>query len=123
MEILESGEDYLERILMIKEEKGNVHSIDIAHGLNFSKPSVSIAMKKLKENGYITMEDNGLINLTTKGYEIARAIYERHRILTSLLINLGVSKETAKIDACKIEHDLSQETFDKIKEHYYQNIK
>ncbi len=121
MNIYESAEDYLEAILMIQDRKGVVHSIDIAEELNFSKASVSIAMKKFRENGYISMEKNGEITLLEPGREIAERIYERHRILTSLFEKLGVSKEIAAKDACKVEHDLSPETFDALKK-YEQSI-
>ena len=112
MKILQSGEDYLEAILQIKKEKGQVRSIDIAHELNFSKASVSIAMKKLRENNFITVDSNGLIELTESGYTIANRIYERHELLISILIKLGVSPTQAKIDACKIEHNISEESFE-----------
>ena len=111
MNIYESGEDYLEQILMLLEQKGHARSIDIAVGLNVSKPSVSVAMKKLKENGYIKMSTDNLISLTDKGYAIARKIYDRHQALTKYLIQIGVPEEIAKEDACKIEHDLSEESF------------
>ena len=111
MNIHESAEDYLERILMLLEQKGYVRSVDIAAGLNVSKPSVSVAMKKLRENGYITMSSDSMISLTDKGYAIARKIYDRHRVLTRYLIQLGVPEEIAREDACKIEHDLSDESF------------
>jgi Mn-dependent DtxR family transcriptional regulator len=111
MNIYESGEDYLEQILMLLEQKGHARSIDIAAGLNVSKPSVSVAMKKLKENGYIKMSTDNLISLTDKGYAIARKIYDRHQALTKYLIQLGVSETVAREDACKIEHDLSEESF------------
>ena len=117
MHIYESSEDYLEAILMLQEKNGQVRSIDIANELNFSKPSVSIAMKKLRENGFVEMDGNSLITLTPAGMEIASRIYERHRILTDLLIRLGVSESTARADACRIEHDLSDETWQKIKDH------
>ena len=114
MNIYESAEDYLERILMLLEQKGYVRSVDIASGLNVSKPSVSVAMKKLRENGYINMGDDSLISLTDKGYAIARKIYDRHQKLTRYLVQLGVPEETAKEDACRMEHDISQETFEAI---------
>lgn len=116
MKLFESGEDYLERILVLKERNGSVRSIDIAIDMGFSKPSVSIAMKKLRENGFITIDDNGLISLTKEGNDVATRIYERHLVLTQLFISLGVDEEIAKKDACKIEHDLSEETFVAIKE-------
>ena len=117
MNIYESGEDYLETILMLKERNGNVRSIDIAHEMNFKKPSVSYAMKQFRENGYIFVDEDGFIHLTESGEQIAKRVYERHRVLTQLLLYLGVSKENAKKDACKIEHDLSEETFDCIKDY------
>ena len=115
LNIHESSEDYLEAILMIREEKGNVHSIDIANLKGFSKASVSIAMKKLRENGYISVEPSGHITLLEPGREIAERIYERHKVLTTLFEHLGVSHETAVKDACKVEHDLSPETFQALK--------
>ena len=115
MTIHESAEDYLEQILMIMERKGYVRSIDIAAGLNVTKPSVSVAMRKLRESGYINMGSNNLISLTDKGYTIARKIYDRHRTLTKYLIQLGVPDEIARADACKIEHDLSDESFEAIR--------
>ncbi len=116
MQLFESSEDYLERILVLELKNGSVRSIDIAESMNFSKASVSVAMKKLKENDYIVVEANGHIHLTEKGKEVANKIYERHLYLTKGLVMLGVSENQAKIDACKIEHDLSEETFSKIKE-------
>jgi len=114
MTIHESAEDYLEQILMLLEAKGHARSIDIAIGLNVSKPSVSVAMKKLRENGYITMGKDGFISLTDKGYAIARRIYDRHKKLTRFLVQLGVDENTARTDACKIEHDLSDESYQAI---------
>ena len=111
MNIYESAEDYLEQILMLLEKKGHARSVDIAMGLSVSKPSVSVAMKKLRENGYITMSTDNMISLTDKGYAIARKIYDRHQALTKYLIQIGVPEETAREDACKIEHDLSDESF------------
>ena len=116
MNIHESAEDYLEAILKIKEQKGNVRSIDIASELGFSKPSVSIAMKRLRENGYITMDDNNMISLTDSGRRIATRIYTRERELTLFLENLGVDSDTAQKDACKMEPDISEATFLKIVE-------
>ena len=111
MEIHESAEDYLEQILMLLEQKGYARSTDIAIGLNVTKPSVSVAMKKLRENGYISMGTDGLISLTDKGYAIARRIYDRHKSLTRYLVQLGVPETIAREDACKIEHDLSEESY------------
>lgn len=113
-EIYESGEDYLETILMISKEKDSVRAIDIAHHLNFSKPSVSRALVKLKEQGHIEIEKN-LITLTPSGLDIATKIYERHLVFTDFLKHIGVSEEAAKNDACKLEHAISSETFEKLK--------
>mgnify|MGYP002865917542 CR=1 FL=1 len=114
MEIHQSAEDYLEAILMIKERKGYVRSIDVANQLGVSKPSVSYATKRLRENGYIAFNEDGMISLTDAGMEIADKIYTRHKVLTSLFKYLGVKDEIASEDACKIEHDISVETFDAI---------
>lgn len=115
MAIHESGEDYLEAILMIKKRSGNVRSIDVARELSFSKPSVSVAMKNLKTSNYITVDENGFINLTEAGQEIAEKIYERHTFLTNWLTSLGVDPEVAAEDACKMEHAISSESFSAIK--------
>lgn len=112
MNIYESAEDYLEMILMLQEEKGFARSVDIAASLGVTKPSVSFAMKKLRENGYITMGEDNYISLTEKGRAIALRVYERHKALTAFLMGLGVGAETAREDACKIEHDISEETFE-----------
>ncbi|MBE6830803.1 metal-dependent transcriptional regulator [Clostridium sp. KNHs216] len=117
MEIRESAEDYLETMLMLKEDHGYIRSVDIAEKLGVKKPSVSVATKRLRENGYITMDKESLITLTESGMEIASRIYERHRLLTDLLMNLGVDAETARKDACKIEHDLSAASFEAIRRH------
>ena len=117
MNIYESAENYLEAILSLHERNGLVRSIDIANELHFSKPSVSVAMKKLRESGYIEMDKEGFISLLPAGEEIAARIYERHKLLTQFLIQLGVSEEVAAADACKIEHDLSDESFEKITAH------
>ena len=111
----ESLEDYLETILMLYKSTGQVRSIDIANEMNFTKPSVSIAMKNLREKGYITMADNGYITLTERGKKRAESVLERHTILADLLISIGVNEETAREDACKVEHDLSEESFEAIK--------
>ena len=111
MNIHKSAEDYLEMILMLREQKGYARSIDIASGLSVTKPSVSFAMKKLRENGYILMDEDNYITLTQQGLEIAERIYSRHKALTRFLIQLGVEEKTAREDACKIEHDISDETF------------
>ena len=114
MNIYESAEDYLEQILMLLEQKGHARSVDIAAGLNVSKPSVSVAMKKLRENGYITMGNDNNISLTDKGYAIAKRIYDRHKMLTRFFMQLGVEETVARADACKVEHDLSEETYQAI---------
>ena len=112
----ESGENYLETILMLKKRNGSVRSIDIARELGFSKPSVSRAVGLLKQSEYITIDDNGLISLTEAGYEQARRIYERHIILTEFFMKTaGVSREIAEEDACRAEHIISNETFEGIK--------
>ncbi len=116
MKIKESAENYLESILMIKKEKGYVRSVDVANELNFSKPSVSVAMKNLREDGYIAIADDGGISLTEKGMDIASRVYERHNVIAKALIYLGVDEVVAYEDSCKIEHDISQQTFEKIKE-------
>lgn len=117
---MESAENYLETILMLKEKNGSVRSIDIVHELGFTKPSVSVAMKRLREKSQITVDENGLIELTEEGRKIAENIYERHVLLTKALISLGVPEDIASEDACRVEHYISQETFDKIKEHFNQ---
>ncbi len=118
MSLLESGENYLEAILRLSKKQLEIHAIDIVNALGFSKPSVSIALKKLKDDNYITIDQNSHISLTPKGLEIANKIYERHVIITNLLIKLGVSNTIAEADACKIEHHISNETFDAIKNLY-----
>ena len=115
MKIHKSAEDYLEMILMLQENKGYVRSIDIATGLSVSKPSVSVAMKHLREDGYISMDKDNLITLTESGMVIARAVYDRHTVLTQFLMQLGVDELTAREDACKIEHDISPVTLDAIR--------
>ncbi len=116
MKIQESAENYLETILILKNRLGQVRSIDIVNELSFSKPSVSVAMKNLRTNGYIQMDKNGYITLLDKGYSIASKIYERHTFLTKWLTDLGVDPETASKDACRIEHVISAESFSKLKE-------
>lgn len=122
MQVYASAEDYLEAILVIQKRRGSVRSIDIANELGFSKPSVSVAMKKLRESGCIEMDADGGIHLLPAGAEIAEHIYERHRTLADFFVYLGVSEEVASADACKVEHDLSEETFQKIKEHVRRTI-
>lgn len=117
MQIHQSAEDYLEAILILKNQKGAVRSIDIAVHMNYSKPSISRAVSLLRENGYILVDKDGYITLTDAGMEIASRIYERHRLLTEWLTVLGVSPDVAAEDACRIEHDISEETFARLKEH------
>ena len=117
MKIQESAEDYLEAILAIREKKGTARSIDVAHHLNYSKPCVSRAMSLRRENGSVTMATDGRLDLTDAGLAIAARIYERHRLLTEWLTALGVSPEVAAEDACRIEHDISEETFARLKAH------
>ena len=117
MNIHKSAEDYLEAMLMLREERGYIRSIDVAEKLGVTKPSVSYATKRLRENGYISFDPAGMIVLLEPGLEIAERMYERHKLLTELLIGLGVSPETARKDACEIEHDLSEESFYAIRRH------
>ena len=116
MRIKESAENYLETILMLKKEKGYVRSVDIASRLGFTKPSVSVAMKSFREEGYISVDENGGISLTEKGLEIANVMFERHLIIAKALMALGVDEETAYEDSCKVEHCLSEQSFNKIKD-------
>lgn len=117
MKIQESAENYLEAILMLHNKNGNVRSIDIAGELEFSKPSVSVAMKNLRENGYIEVDENGYIYLLKEGQEIAEKMYERHTLLSNWLISLGVTPKVALEDACRVEHVISAESFAAIKNH------
>ena len=117
MAIQKAAEDYLEAMLMMKEKHGYIRSIDIAAQLNVTKPSVTYATKRLKESGHITMDKDGLITLTASGMAIAENMLDRHHTLTRFLIALGVDAATAEADACKIEHDISQKTFDAICAH------
>ena len=112
----QSLEDYLERILILRQKLGNVRSIDIVHDMNFSKPSVSIAMKKLEEKGLVAVDNiTGFLTLTNEGERIARNTYEKHCLLRDFFISIGVNEEIAAEDACKIEHDLSDETFNQLR--------
>ena len=123
MKRLESQEDYLEKILQISKQKEAVHAIDVAREMSFSKPSVSIAMNKLKKLGYIEISDKGEISLTPNGLAIAEKTLEKHEIITKLLINLGVDEVTAREDACRLEHDISDTTWEALKSHVKNNIK
>lgn len=118
MKLYESSEDYLESILIISKKKGSVHAIDIAKELGFTKASVSIAIHKLADNGYINIKKDGELVLTDDGYKVAMQVYERHMVLTNYFISLGVNAVQAEIDACKVEHDISKETFEAIKKVY-----
>lgn len=117
----ESIEDYLETILILNRQLANVRSIDIANELSYSKPSVSVAMKNLRQKGYITVSEEGFIRLTEEGRTLAETVYERHSVLSQWLIRLGVNPETAIADACRMEHDLSTESFDAIKGYLLRN--
>lgn len=123
MTVQESGEMYLEAILVLAKKSGYVRSIDVSEYLGYSKPSVSRAMGILREGGYILMEKDGAITLTDSGKKLAETIYERHTVLSELLIRLGVDEKTATDDACRIEHVISDESFQAIKQYYYQHKK
>lgn len=123
MVIQRSSEDYLESMLMMKNRYGYIRSIDVAAHLGVTKPSVSYATRRLRENGYITMDKEGLITLTESGMEIASSMLERHRTLKEFLVRIGVNEETAEGDACKIEHDISPETYKAICAHAESFIK
>ena len=123
MKIQESAENYLETIYILHKKTGSVRSIDVVNHLGFSKPSVSNAMKQFRENGYVTVDDGGFITLTDLGLEVAEKMYRRHEVLTKVLISLGVSEDTAKEDACRIEHYLSDESFEAIEKHVAQYTK
>ena len=122
MNKFKSSEDYLERILILKKTNKTLRAIDLAQDMGFSKPSVSVALKKLKANNFITVDETGNIELTKNGFELASYVFEKHEIISNCLMMLGVSKITALEDACKIEHDLSDESFEALKE-YYKKIK
>lgn len=118
MKIYESGEDYLETILVLQKELDNVRSIDIVNKLGFSKPSISIAMKKLRELEFIEVSDKGYITLTVKGYDLAQKIYDRHEFITKMFVYLGLDKEQALDNACRMEHILSDDAFLSLKSHF-----
>lgn len=123
MKTTRATENYLETILILMKKNGSVRSIDIANELGYSRPTVSVAMKDFRAKGYITVDDGGLITLTDSGREIAETIYERHVVLSQILISLGVSEEIAMADACRLEHEISDESFRCMKEHYEKQIK
>ena len=122
MKIQESAEDYLEAILFLGKSHEHVRSIDVVHHLGLSKPSGSVYLKNLRVNGYINVDDKGFLSLTEEGMKIASKIYERHETLAHLFMSLGVNEETAYEDACRIEHDLSDETFQALKNHYINHM-
>lgn len=119
MPIHESGENYLEAIYMLGEKQGSVRSIDVVNHLGFTKPTVSVAVHTLERNGFLTISPEGHLHLTDAGLEIAERMYERHKVLSSILIRLGVPEKTALEDACKLEHDLSDVSFEKIKDFFF----
>lgn len=118
MQVQQSAEDYLEAILVLNQKNGSVRSIDIVHMLGFSKPSVSVAMKNLRQKEYITMDESGFIKLTPSGLALAAKVYERHSLLTKFFVKLGVDEKTAAEDACRIEHVISEESFAALKRHF-----
>ncbi|MBQ7950449.1 MAG: metal-dependent transcriptional regulator [Clostridia bacterium] len=121
MNIKESAQNYLETILILHKKNGSVRSIDVANYMNYTKASISVAMKHLRESDYIAIAADGKITLTPSGREIAEMLYERHQVIADILIALGVNEKTAYEDSCKIEHDLSEESFEKIKECLYKH--
>ena len=123
MRLHRSGEDYLEAILILEQKRGYVRSSDVAEQMNVTKPSVTNATRLLREGGFLTMDEEKLIHLTELGREVAESIYERHCILTEGLIYLGVDPETAEQDACRIEYDLSRQSFEKLKEYWERFVK
>lgn len=123
MRLHRSGEDYLEAIMILEQKRGYVRSSDVAEQMNVTKPSVTNATRLLREGGFLTMDEEKLIHLTELGREVAESIYERHCILTEGLIYLGVDPETAEQDACRIEHDLSRQSFEKLKEYWERFVK
>ncbi|MDE5861761.1 MAG: metal-dependent transcriptional regulator [Ruminococcus sp.] len=120
MAITEAVENYLETILILSQKQPNVHAIDICSYLGYSRPTISIVLKKMKENGLVLVDDDNQITLTEKGREVAENIYDRHKVLSELFMLLGVSHDNAVEDACKIEHDLSEETFVRLKSLYFE---
>lgn len=120
MSKIETIENYLETIYMIKLKKGSVRSIDISIEMGYSKPTISVTVKKYREEGYITIDNDGYISLTEKGLEIAESIYERHNVIANILMAIGVDEETAFNDSCKIEHCISEKSFQAMKSHFMQ---
>lgn len=119
MKIQQSAEDYFETIYLLKKKKGSVRAIDVVNEMGFSKPTVSVALKKFRENGFVTVDSAGQIELTDAGLTIAKNIYEKHRIIAEVLMSLGVDENTAYTDSCRIEHCISDTSFSAIKEHFY----
>ena len=122
MAITEAVENYLETILILSQKQPNVHAIDICSYLGYSRPTISIVLKKMKENGLVLVDDDNQITLTEKGREVAENIYDRHKVLSELFMLLGVSHDNAVEDACKIEHDLSEETYGRLKTLYFEML-
>ena len=120
MEVSEAIQNYLETIHILSIKKNEVHAVDICNHLNYSRPTVSIVLRQMRENGLVTVDDLNHIHLTEEGLSIATSLYERHNVITEIFMRLGVSRETAMEDACKIEHDLSEETFAALKAHLIQ---
>ncbi|MGE4353297.1 MAG: metal-dependent transcriptional regulator [Oscillospiraceae bacterium] len=123
MKIYESGENYLETIYMLKRRIGSVRSVDICNELGYSKPTISVAMKKFRQDGYITVDSSGYIELTEKGLEIAERMFERHNAIAELLIAMGVDEKTAYEDSCRIEHHISEKSFRCMQKYYKDNMK
>ena len=123
MKKAKTTENYLETILMLSKKNGTVRSVDIANELGYSRPTISVALKDFRQKGYVTVDDCGLISLTPEGLKIAETIYERHVVLSNILMDLGVSEEVARADACRLEHEISPESFACMKKHYEERIK
>ena len=123
MKKAKTTENYLETILMLSKKNGMVRSVDIANELGYSRPTVSVAMKDFREKGYVTVDGCGLVSLTPEGLKIAETIYERHVVLSNILMDLGVSEEVARADACRLEHEISSESFACMKKHYEERIR
>lgn len=122
METNESKQDYLERILMLESYSDKIKAIDLAKSFNFSRASISIALKKLVKENLVVVDEKQNISLTQEGRKIASGVYERHKLLTEVIVSLGIDRKTASADACKIEHDLSENTYNAIKNYYLNNI-
>ena len=123
MKKAKTTENYLETILMLSKKNGTVRSVDIANELGYSRPTISVALKDFRQKGYVIVDDCGLISLTPEGLKIAETIYERHVVLSNILMDLGVCEEVARADACRLEHEISPESFACMKKHYEERIK